>query len=120
MTRPALAVLLARNGLEVTLFGRDHEEITIMRLVGANNSYVRGPFIVEGIMYGMVSSIIATALFYPATFWVKGATVDFYGGVDLYSYYIQNLNQIFFVLLLTGVALGALSSWLAVRKYLKV
>ena len=94
--------------------------IAIMRLVGANNSFVRGPFIVEGMIYGMIASIISVALFYPVTLWLKGATNGFYGGIDLFYYYITNINQIFFVLLGTGVILGAISSFLAVRRYLKV
>ena len=91
-----------------------------MRLVGASNTFVRGPFVIEGIMYGMVAAIIATSLFYPVALWLKNATQNFYGGVDLFSYYIEHLNQIFFVLLLSGIFLGAVSSFLAVRKYLKV
>jgi cell division protein FtsX len=41
-------------------------------------------------------------------------------GIDLFYYYIANLNQIFLVILGTGVVLGAISSYLAVRRYLKV
>ena len=96
------------------------EEIAIMRLVGANNTFVRMPFVVEGIMYGMVAAIVSTALFYPVTLWLRGATEDFYGGIDLFRYYITNLNQIFLILLGVGVALGAISSYLAVKRYLKV
>jgi cell division protein FtsX len=68
----------------------------------------------------MVSAIVATALFYPVTLWLKGATQDFYGGIDLFYYYIANLNQIFLVLLAVGVTLGVISSYMAVRRYLKV
>jgi cell division protein FtsX len=68
----------------------------------------------------MVATLIATALFYPVTLWLKGATNDFYGGIDLFFYYITNLSQIFLVLLGTGMSLGAISSFLAVRRYLKV
>ena len=90
-----------------------------MRLVGANNSFVRGPFIIEGMMYGMVSAIIATSLFYPVTLWLKNSTENFYGGIDLFEYYINHLNEIFTVLLFGGVILGAISAFLAVRRYLK-
>ena len=68
----------------------------------------------------VVAAIVSTALFYPVTLWLRGATQDFYGGIDLFRYYIANLNQIFLVLLSVGVTLGAISSYLAVRRYLKV
>lgn len=115
----AIAVVITFNTIRLAIY-ISREEIAIMRLVGANNTFVRGPFIVEGAMYGMVSAIVATALFYPVTLWLKGATSDFYGGIDLFYYYIANLNQIFLVLLGVGVVLGVFSSFLAVRRYLKV
>ena len=114
-----IAIVITFNTIRLAIYV-SREEIAIMRLVGANNSFVRGPFIVEGMMYGMVAAILATAAFYPATLWVKGATENFYGGIDLFFYYIAHLNQIFFVLLAGGVSLGALSAFLAVRRYLKV
>jgi cell division transport system permease protein len=115
----AIAIVITFNTIRLAIY-ISREEIAIMRLVGANNTFVRGPFIVEGAMYGMVSAIVATALFYPVTLWLKGATQDFYGGIDLFYYYIANLNQIFLVLLAVGVTLGVISSYMAVRRYLKV
>lgn len=115
----AIAVIITFNTIRLAIYV-SREEIAIMRLVGANNSFVRGPFIVEGVMYGMVAAIMATALFYPVTLWLRDATENFYGGVDLFSYYIAHLNQIFMILLSGGVFLGAVSSFLAVRRYLKV
>ena len=94
------------------------EEIAVMRLVGADNLYIRGPFIVEGILYGLVSTLITLFLFWPATVWVSNVTADFLGGFSLAGYYFSNFFYIFFIVLGTGVALGAVSSFLAVRKYL--
>jgi cell division transport system permease protein len=115
----AIAVVITFNTIRLAIYV-SREEIAIMRLVGANNSFVRGPFVVEGMIYGMVASLIATGLFYPATLWLRGATGGFYGGIDLFEYYLREFNQIFLILLAVGVVLGALSSWLAVRRYLKV
>jgi len=114
-----IAIVITFNTIRLAIY-ISREEIAVMRLVGANNAFVRGPFIVEGMMYGMVAAIIATALFYPMTLWLKDATENFYGGVDLFFYYIANLNQMFLVLLSVGVGLGAIASFLAVRRYLKV
>jgi cell division transport system permease protein len=114
-----IAVVITFNTIRLAIFV-SREEIAVMRLVGAYNSFVRGPFVVEGMMYGVVGAIIATALFYPITSWLKSATGDFYGGIDLFLYFIGNLSQIFGLLLGSGVLLGMISSYLAVRKYLKV
>lgn len=113
-----IAVVITFNTIRLAIYV-SREEIAIMRLVGANNSFVRGPFIIEGMMYGMVSAIIATSLFYPVTLWLKNSTENFYGGIDLFEYYINHLNEIFTVLLFGGVILGAISAFLAVRRYLK-
>jgi cell division transport system permease protein len=115
----AIAIVITFNTIRIAIYA-SREEIGIMRLVGASNMFVRGPFVVEGALCGIVAAILATAAFYPLTVWVQTATVEFYGGIDLFAYYIANLPQIFFVLLSTGVLLGAVSSVLAVRKYLKV
>lgn len=114
-----IAIVITFNTIRLAIY-ISREEIAVMRLVGANNAFVRGPFIVEGMMYGMVAAIIATALFYPVTLWLKDATENFYGGIDLFFYYIANLNQMFLVLLSVGISLGAIASFLAVRRYLKV
>jgi cell division transport system permease protein len=114
-----VAVVITFNTIRLAIYA-SRDEIAIMRLVGAENAFVRGPFIVEGMMYGVVAAIVSTAVFYPVTLWLRGATEGFYGGVDLFSYYIVNLNNIFLILAGAGIALGALSSWLAVRKYLSV
>ncbi len=114
-----IAIMITFNTIRLAIYV-SRDEIAVMRLVGANNMFVRGPFIVEGIMYGVVAALIATGLLYPVTLWLKGATESFYGGTDLFVYYIQNLNEILAVLLASGIALGTISSFLAVRRYLKV
>ena len=95
------------------------DEISVMKLVGASNSYIRGPFVFEGIMYGIVSAIITLILFYPLTIWLGPITKDFFGGMNLFDYYINTFSKIFFIIFSAGILLGAISSYLAVRKYLK-
>ncbi len=113
----ALSILITFNTIRLAIFiARD--EIGVMRLVGGSNQYVRGPFVIEGILYGLVAGILTLVLLYPITFWLKMSTQAFYGGVDLLQYFVANFVQIFFVIILSGVALGAISSYLAVHKYL--
>jgi cell division transport system permease protein len=90
-----------------------------MQLVGASNAYIRGPFVVEGILYGIVSAIITLILFYPLTYWLGPITQNFFGSMNLFTYYISNFGQISLLIVGAGIALGAVSSYLAVKKYLK-
>jgi cell division protein FtsX len=71
-------------------------------------------------MAGIIASLLAVILLYPAALWVRGATAGVYGGVDLLSYFLRHFLQIFFFLFFSGIAIGSLSSYLAIRKYLKV
>ncbi|KKT32106.1 MAG: putative cell division protein, ftsX-related protein [Candidatus Nomurabacteria bacterium GW2011_GWD1_44_10] len=112
-----ISILITFNTIRLAIFiARD--EIGVMRLVGGSNEYVRGPFVVEGILYGLVAAFLTLILFYPITYWLKNTTQVFYGGVDLLQYFVANFVQIFLVVVLSGIALGAVSSYLAVRKYL--
>lgn len=112
-----ISILITFNTIRLAIFiARD--EIGVMRLVGGSNEYVRGPFVVEGILYGLVAAFLTLILFYPITYWLKNTTQVFYGGVDLLHYFVANFVEIFLVIILSGIALGAVSSYLAVRKYL--
>ena len=113
----ALSILITFNTIRLAIF-ISRDEIGVMRLVGGSNQYVRGPFVVEGILYGLVAGILTLLLMYPVTYWLKNTTQAFYGGVDLLHYFVANFVQIFFVIILSGMALGAISSYLAVHKYL--
>jgi len=114
-----ISIIIMFNTIRLAIYTA-REEIAVMRLVGANNIYIRGPFVVEGIMYGIFSAIISIVIFYPVTFWLGDATVNFFGGINLFEYYIQNFAEVFFTILISGILLGSISSYLAVRKYLKV
>lgn len=96
------------------------DEIAVMQLVGASGSYVRGPFIVAGIITGIIAALIVTALLYPSLWYVAAKTTTWFGGFDLFGYYRQNFALIFLTLLGSGMVLGALASLLAIRRYLKV
>lgn len=114
-----ISIMITFNTIRLAIY-TSREEISIMRLVGASSKYVRGPFVIVGIMYGAVSALIAIAFFYPITFYLGRATENFFGGINLFQYYVTHFAQIFLVLMGTGIVVGAVSSFLAVRRYLKV
>jgi cell division transport system permease protein len=113
-----ISIFITLNTIRLVIY-ISRDEIGVMKLVGAENRYVRGPFMVQGVIYGIIAAILSTALFYPLTSWLKNATSEFYGGVDLFQYYTANFNQIFVIILISGIVLGVISSFLAVRRYLK-
>ncbi len=91
-----------------------------MRLVGASNAYIQGPFVTVGVIYGLVATVTTLILFLPITYWIGKATQNFFIGMNLFSFYTHNFLQIFAILLLSGVIIGAISSLWAIRRYLRV
>ena len=79
-----------------------------------------GKALVAGAIYGFVAAIITIVLFYPITLWLGETTANFFVGLNLFHYYTSNFGQIFLIIVGSGVAIGAISSYLAVRKYLNV
>jgi len=114
-----VSILITFNTIRLAIF-MSRDEISVMRLVGASRMYIRGPFIVSGAIYGVVSGFITLILFFPITLWLGNATAEFFVGLNVFSYYISNFAQIFLIVIFSGVFIGSFSSFLAVRKHLKI
>jgi cell division transport system permease protein len=112
-----LSIVVTLNTIRMAIYS-SREEINVMRLVGAENKYIQGPFMIEGIISGLFAAVITIIALFPLTLWISKYTVDFLGGLSLVKYYGDNFLQIFIILLLVGIVLGALSSIVAIRKYL--
>ena len=95
------------------------EEIAVMRLVGASNIYIQGPFIVTGIINGVIASTLVLLLLWPATWYAGIKTAGWFGGFNIASYYGSHFTFIFLILMGSGIVLGAVASVLAIRRYLK-
>lgn len=114
----AFSIIITFNTIRLAIYV-SREEISVMKLVGASNRYIRGPFVVSGIMYGFVSAMLTLVLFYPITFYSAKATENFLMGFNLFDYYIRNFGQIFLIIAGSGILIGAVSSYLAVKRYLR-
>jgi len=112
-----MALLITFNTIRLAIYIA-REEISVMKLVGASSTYIRGPFIVGGMLYGLIAGIITLVLFYPVTAWLGKETANFFIGINIFDYYISNFGQIFLIIIVSGVVIGAISSFLAVRRYL--
>jgi len=95
------------------------EEIGIMRLVGASGTYIRMPFLVEGMLYGFFAWILTFIIFLPITYLLGNQATDILG-LNVYTFYLEHFFAIGGTVLVVGLVLGAVSSLLAVRKYLNV
>ena len=111
-----ISVIVTLNTIRLTIF-ISKEEIGVMRLVGASKMRVRGPFMVEGAIYGLLATIITLVIFWPITSWV-GRNMTSFLGINVAHYYFSNFFQIFAMILFSGILLGVFSSFLAVRRYL--
>jgi cell division transport system permease protein len=114
-----LAATVTFNTIRLAIFS-NREEIEIMRLVGASNKFVRGPYIVEGIIYSFLASLVSFVLMIPFINFVSPYINNFISEVNLSNYLSENFLSLFGYQFLFAMFLGVFSSILATRKYLKI
>ena len=113
-----IAGLVIFNTIRIAIYS-NRDEIGVMRVVGASNSMVRGPYVVEGMICGLIASILSLILAAPAIYFVNPYLNQFIPGLNLFQYFYLHLPQLFLYALLFGVVIGACSSFIAVRRYLR-
>jgi cell division transport system permease protein len=117
-----ISVLIIFNTIQMAIFNR-RDELTIMRLLGASTWYIRGPFVVESIIYGVISALISifliNSLFVAASSTLQATSL---GLLDI-NYSAEYFKHHFWILLalqlLVGILIGAASSAIATKRYLK-
>ena len=114
-----MSCMIVYNTIRLAIFVY-RDEIAVMKLVGASNMFIRGPFIVESLLYAIVATAITSIIFFPATVWVTQKTVFFFEGLNINAFYTSHFIELTLTLLAFGSVLTVVSSFLAVRKYLKV
>jgi cell division transport system permease protein len=118
-----ISMLIIFNTIRMAIFNR-RDELVIMRLLGATPGYIRGPFVVETMLYGAVAAIISL-LVVGVLFGIASSTLEAssLGLLDIdYSsqFFTDNLWLILTAQILVGILIGAASSAFATRRYLKV
>jgi cell division transport system permease protein len=114
-----IAVLVAFNTVRLTIYSQ-RSEIEVMRLVGAGNGQIRGPHILEGALYGFFGGLIALAVFYPTAYIISPKIGAFAPTIDLFGYFGTYALQVSGMVIGLGIALGIVSSYIAIRRYLKI
>jgi len=115
----AVAVLIAFNTIRLAIYSY-REEISIMRLVGASNAFIQGPYAVEGVIYGLISGILSFAAILPIAYYVAPYLQILIPEMNLWSYVLSDSFSLISYQIFFGIILGAISSIIAIRKYLKI
>ncbi len=112
------SILIAFNTIRLAIY-TSREEISVMRLVGASNMFIRGPFVLQGVLYGLISGVITLLILYPTVLWLGPSTEVFFE-FNIFNYFVENFGYLFVVLVGSGIVLGVVSSTLAIARYLRV
>ncbi len=115
-----IAILVVFNTVRLAIYTHK-EEIGIMKLVGATNWFIRGPFLLEGVFYGIIGAAITLAMLYPILNAANPKITAFFDGqsFDMVQFFSQNLLWIAGGMVALGILLGIISSSIAVGRYLR-
>ena len=117
-----ISITIISNTIKLTVHAR-RKEISIMKYVGATNSFIRGPFLVEGIIIGLVAAcitvVLVTFVYDIVVTKIEGSQVLQIMNVTLLQY-AEILKSIIIVYMILGVGIGMLGSAISMRKYLEV
>lgn len=119
------SILITFNTIRLAIY-TSRDEIGVMSLVGASRWYVRGPFMVVGLLYGVVSALIVLVLLYPILLYrpvligLDPTSELLFGSFNSLTYYTQHILYFLGVLMGSAVLLGIVSSYMAVRRYLRM
>lgn len=116
-----ISIFIISNTIKITVTSRKRE-INIMKYVGATNGYIRGPFIIEGILFGLIGSILSIAVInYGYEYFFKSVNDKLYLLLTVYlvspSLLIKDITIIFVAI---GVGIGALGSIVSLKRFLNV
>lgn len=117
-----ISVLIIFNTIQMAIFNR-RDELQIMRLLGATTWYIRGPFVVETIIYGVLSAILSiliiNALFITASSSLQATSLGILDISYSQEFFQENFWKLLAMQLVLGILIGAVSSIIATRRYLK-
>jgi len=121
-----ISILIVFNTIRLAIYAR-RDEIDIMKLVGATSAFIRSPFLVEGVLFGIVSAILASLIIWLGGEWIVSSgilpsdtlrEIMAFLGDDATQYFAQHKYLIFFYQAIVGVAISLFCSWAAIYKYL--
>lgn len=114
-----ISILIIFNTIRMAIFSRA-EELQIMRLIGATNGFIRGPFLFESMLDGIIAAGFSLAFVYLLLLKGAGRLVDFVNFESTLTFFTEMWPLVFIGTVLAGMLLGVISSMLAMVRYLKL
>jgi len=112
-----LAVIVTFTTIRLAIYSAS-DQLQIMRFVGASNSFIRGPYIVEGVLYGIIAGVVSFGLMVPIVNFASPYILNFIPEIHIANYLQSNFLALFGYQLLFCTGLGIISAVIAVRRYL--
>jgi len=114
-----ISSLIVFNTIRMAIFNRK-DEIEMMKLIGADKSFIRGPFIVEAVVYGFIAAILATILGVLSLYWLKDRLITGVQVGPTLEFVMSYIGFVALGMIALGALIGIVSSLLATRRYLKI
>jgi len=114
-----VAILIIFNTIKLAI-ENSSDEISTMKIVGASNWFIRGPFVIQGIIYGVIAFLICFLLSGISAYFLSPQISAALPGFDMFSYFLTNWWIFVLIQLGFGAGVGIISSFIVVRKYLEV
>ena len=114
-----ISILIIFSTIRMAIFSR-REEIYMMKLVGAEKGFIRGPFLIEAEICGVIAGIVAGKVSYFGFRFMTARLMNYGISVDQITKVMESnqLILVFIAFIVMGVIIGRISAWLAVSKYL--
>lgn len=114
-----VAISVTFNTIRLAIYN-SREELKIQRLVGAGSWFIRGPFLVQGILAGILAALVCLLVSSLIIWGFSPKIGSFFADLDIFHFFATNLWQIILTQFATGILLGVISSFLATRRYLRL
>jgi cell division transport system permease protein len=115
----AVAILIIFNTIRIAIFSRS-DELGIMRLIGATNSFIRGPFLFEAMLDGAVAAVITLVIVYITIFTGAPKVINYVNFNDTITFFENHWTLVGLGTIASGMLIGTISSVLAMVRYLKL
>lgn len=119
-----ISIFIISNTIKITVLNRQRE-IELMQYIGATNGYVRGPFMIEGIMLGLFGSLVAILIimlgYNYSMNYLAGRYVAIISGMSGYLVGIEMvINDLIIIFMTIGIGIGILGSLISLKKFLSI
>lgn len=114
-----IAILVVFNTIKLTVDNLK-EEISTMKIVGASSWFIKGPFLIQGSIYGIISFIVCFIISFFVFYFINSKILIILPEFSSFNYFIKNIWIFIFLQLGFGIFVGITSSYFAIKKYLKI